>query len=88
VSPFAAVRLRTAAAKRFKKVENATAVIWKTPLIAEKTFRLLDAPELLAERLNTLHGETFWEITTDAACGEVYVNGMRAVNRRDTSAAA
>jgi transposase-like protein len=26
-SPFAAVRLRTAAAKRFKKVENATAVI-------------------------------------------------------------
>ena len=38
-SPFAAVRLRTAAAKRFKKVENATAVIWKTLLIAEKTFR-------------------------------------------------
>jgi transposase-like protein len=35
-SPFAAVRLRTAAAKRFKKVENATAVIWKTLLIAEK----------------------------------------------------
>ena len=29
-SPFAAVRLRTGAAKRFKKVENATAVIWKT----------------------------------------------------------
>ena len=28
-SPFAAVRLRTAAAKRYKKVENATAVIWK-----------------------------------------------------------
>jgi hypothetical protein len=26
-SPFAAVRLRTAAAKRFKKVENATAVM-------------------------------------------------------------
>jgi transposase-like protein len=26
-SPFAAVRLRTAAAKRYKKVENATAVI-------------------------------------------------------------
>jgi hypothetical protein len=29
-SPFAAVRLRAAAAKRFKKVENATAVMWKT----------------------------------------------------------
>ena len=48
-SPFAAVRLPTAAAKRFKKVENATAVIWKTLLIAEKTFRRLDAPELLAD---------------------------------------
>jgi transposase-like protein len=36
-SPFAAVRLRTAAAKRYKKVENATAVIWKTLLIAERT---------------------------------------------------
>lgn len=71
-SPFAAVRLRTAAAKRFKKVENATAVIWKTLLIAEKTFRRLDAPELLA----------------DVANGVVYVNGARAVNRGDTKAAA
>jgi len=35
-SPFAAVRLRTAAAKRYKKVANATAVIWKTLLIAER----------------------------------------------------
>jgi len=43
-SPFAAVRLRTAAAKRFKKVENATAVIWKTLLVAEQRFRRLDAP--------------------------------------------
>jgi putative transposase len=48
-SPFAAARLRTAAAKRYKKVANATAVIWKTLLIAERTFRRLDAPELLAE---------------------------------------
>jgi putative transposase len=48
-SPFAAVRLRTAAAKRYKKVPNATAVIWKTLLIAEQTFRRLDAPELLPE---------------------------------------
>ena len=38
-SPFAAVRLRTAAAKRFKKVENATAVIWKTLCVAEQSFR-------------------------------------------------
>jgi transposase-like protein len=34
-SPFAAVRLRTAAAKRYGQVLNATAVIWKTLLIAE-----------------------------------------------------
>jgi putative transposase len=71
-SPFAAVRLRTAAAKRFKRVENATAVIWKTLLIAEKTFRRLDSPELLA----------------DVASGVVYVNGVRAVNRRDEGVAA
>src|SRR2546426_8835113 len=62
-SPFAAVRLRTAAAKRFKKVQNATTVIWKTLLIAEQTFRRLDAPELLA----------------DVASGAMYVNGVRAV---------
>jgi hypothetical protein len=40
-------------------------------LIAEKTFRRLDAPELLA----------------DLARGEIYVDGVRAVNRRDTRAA-
>jgi putative transposase len=44
-SPFAAVRLRTTAAKRYKKAENATAVIWKTLLIAEQRFRRVDAPE-------------------------------------------
>jgi len=60
-SPFAAVRLRTAAAKRYKKVEHATAVIWQTLLIAERTFRRLDAPELLAEVAN----------------GVAYVNGVR-----------
>ena len=44
-SPFAALRLRTAAAKRFKKVTNATAVIWKMLMLAEQRFRKLDAPE-------------------------------------------
>jgi transposase-like protein len=48
-SPFAALRLRTDAAKRFKKVENATAVIFKMLLVAEKRFRRLNAPELLQE---------------------------------------
>jgi putative transposase len=46
-SPFAAVRLRTTAAKRFKKVESATAMIWKVLHVAETTFRRLNAPELL-----------------------------------------
>jgi putative transposase len=39
-SPFAALRLRTAAAKRFKKVTNATAVIWKMLMLAEQRFRI------------------------------------------------
>lgn len=46
-SPFAALRLRTDAAKRFKKVENATAVTWKMLMLAEQRFRRLDAPEKL-----------------------------------------
>jgi hypothetical protein len=48
-SPFAALRLRTDAAKRFKQVERATAVIWKMLMVDEKRFRRLNAPELLAE---------------------------------------
>lgn len=48
-SPFAALRLRTDAAKRFKKVANATAVTWKMLLIAEQRFRKLDAPERMKE---------------------------------------
>lgn len=48
-SPFAALRLRTDAAKRYKKVANATAVTWKMLLIAEQRFRKLDAPEKLKE---------------------------------------
>ena len=46
-SPFASVRLRTTAGKRFKRVESATALIWKVLQIAEQTFRRLNAPELL-----------------------------------------
>jgi hypothetical protein len=54
------------------EVEDAPAVIWKTLLIVEKTFRRLDAPELLPE----------------VASGGVYVNGVRAVNRRTEGVAA
>src|SRR5262245_47980609 len=46
-SPFAAVRLRTTAAKRVKKIDSATALIWKVLQIAETTFRRVNAPELL-----------------------------------------
>ena len=35
-SPFASVRLRTDAAKRYKKVANATALIWRVLMVAEK----------------------------------------------------
>ncbi len=48
-SPFAALRLRTDAAKRYKKVENATVVIWKMLMLAERRFRRLDAPGKLME---------------------------------------
>ena len=46
-SPFAALRLRTDAAKRYKRVDGATAVIWKMLMIAERRFRRLKAPELM-----------------------------------------
>jgi len=48
-SPFSSVRLRTEASRRSKKVENATALIWKVLMVAEKKFRRLDAPDLLKE---------------------------------------
>jgi len=70
-SPFAALRLRTVAAKRFKKVENATAVIWKLLLLAERTFRRLNAPELLIE---VWHGVSF-------------VNGIRVAHQPEEAAA-
>ncbi len=70
-SPFAAVRLRTGAAKRFKKVENATAMIWKVLMVAEKTFRKIAAPELLAE----------------VAERTVYVNGVKVKNAEPKVAA-
>jgi transposase-like protein len=46
-SPFATVRLRTTAAKRFKKVENATALIWKILQVSQTTFRRLKGAVLL-----------------------------------------
>ena len=65
------MRLRTAAAKRFKKVENATTAIWKTLLVIEQSFRRLDAPGLLPE----------------VAEGVAYVNGERAKRSNEKAAA-
>jgi len=60
-SPFAALRLRTDAAKRYKRVDRATAVIWKMLMIAEKRFGRLKAPEMMREVYN----------------GAQYVDGLR-----------
>jgi len=59
-SPFSAVRLRTDAAKRFKKVTNATTMIWKLLQVAEKSFRRLNA---------------YW-LLKDVYAGKRFVDGM------------
>src|SRR5918995_744843 len=71
-SPFAAVRLRTSAAKRFKQVDSATAMIWKVLQVAETTFRRLNAPELLP----------------GVYAGAKYVDGIKqvAVNHQEVAA--
>lgn len=71
-SPFAAVRLRTGAAKRFKKIDNATAVIWKILMVAQKSFRKIGAPELLAE----------------VAKGAAFVNGVKVKKEVESKVAA
>ncbi len=48
-SPFATLRLRTDAAKRYKRVDRATAVIWKMLMVAEQRFRRLKAPALMED---------------------------------------
>ena len=46
-SPFSAVRLRTDASRRYKRVEGARAIIWKVLRVAEQSWRKLNARELL-----------------------------------------
>ena len=48
-SPFASLRLRTDAAKRYKRVDRAIAVIWKMLVVVEQRFRRLNAPELMKD---------------------------------------
>jgi putative transposase len=71
-SPFDAVRLRTSAAKRFKKVDNATALIWKLLLVVEQHFRKLNAPHRCA----------------DVYAGVAYRDGARVVTPARERAAA
>jgi transposase-like protein len=70
-SPFAAVRLRTGASKRFKLVENVEAIIRNQLTVAEKRFRKLNAPHLLAE----------------VAAGVAFEDGIRKTNRSQAHAA-
>jgi transposase-like protein len=70
-SPFSALRLRTDAARRFKKVENAQAVIWKMSVVAEKRFRRLKSPELMK----------------DVYQGAKYINGVPAKTVSEEQAA-
>ena len=65
----AVLRLRTDAAKRYKKVERATAVIWKMLMIAQKNFRKLNAPDCSRE--------STWEWSTRT--------GSRSAGRRSPS---
>jgi putative transposase len=65
-SPFAAVRLRTDAAKRYTRVDNASALIWKILRVAERRFRRLRSPQLLAT----------------VAAGVQYEDGFRVVSER------
>lgn len=57
------------AAKRFKKVENATALIWKMLLVVQQNFRKLNAPHLLAQ----------------VYAGTEYHNGIHAADQPENS---
>lgn len=67
-SPFSSVRLRTDAAKRFKKVQNATAMIWKLLQVAEKNFRSLKGHWLLPDVYN----------------GKVFIDGVEKQESKET----
>jgi len=66
-SPFAAARLRTDAAKRFKLVKNATAVIWKMLLVAEHAFRRVKHPELMPLVYRGIRFEDGRQVQTEVA---------------------
>ncbi len=61
--PVDAVRLWTSEEKRFRKMENATALMWPLLLVAEPHFRRLNAPPLC----------------TKVYAGVAYQDGVRVV---------
>lgn len=70
-SPFSIVRLRTDASRRYKKVEQATAMIWKTIQIAEKRFQKLNR----------------WEMLKEVKEGAQYSDGIRVKDEQEEAAA-
>jgi hypothetical protein len=59
--------LRTDAAKRFKLVKNAMAVIWKMLLVAEQAFRRVKHPELMPLVYRGVRFEDGRQVQTEAA---------------------
>ncbi len=57
--------MRTDAAKQFKRVDRATAVIWKMLMVAQTKLRRLNAPELLAKVYAGVRYEDGIEVTKE-----------------------
>ncbi len=69
-SAFAGLRLRIDAAKRYNRVDRATAVIWKMLMAAEKRLRRFVAPAL----------------TKGVWLGTQYVDGLRIQTAEEVAA--
>jgi hypothetical protein len=65
------VWLRTDAARRYKKVANAEALIWKSLTIAEKKFPRFNSPELL-EQVN--NGQLFEDPVAVTYLGGIWIS--------------
>ena len=86
-SPFAALRLRTDAAKRFKKVANATAVVWKMLLLAERKFRcithrLTEPPNGLLKEYRTPACAAKWHTTSKRCSAQSAATEAASVRSR------
>ena len=69
-SPFAALRIRTDTAKSYKRVDRASAAIWKMLMVAESRCRRPEAPAL----------------TKDVWLGAQYVDGVRVQTAEEVAA--